>query len=302
MAVDSAVLDRARQVKKEVEDFLDALLAARDAFAPSARLVEREEAAHDRRMARTPREERTTFRRIDRELDVAVIGFWWPESRHAILVCSQGGLNLIRHIAEHGPQMMRVGNTYKHKEKYRYLWDNFLKHCGSQIQVATSRRELRRTRFEPAAELANVREDMIVLRDQLQQNLQRLLRQPAAAAPDAPAGGQAAEDLHRGAPQVFGDNEAEARMASYLMRHRIAGPVHFYGTWSPCGDCCRSLRWLSYLYGRRRAPGPEPGDPFRWRIGWVLYGEEYEARTNAMDRQALERARDWQGIAGFEVL
>jgi hypothetical protein len=286
-------VEEARRVRDAVNHFYQALIRARDAFLPSARV-------HLDK----------TRGRYDSGFDTAVIGFWGQPGKYEI-VASVAGLGLISEIAQKGPQLMREGNTFRQKPKFRHVWDDFQEHVGAKVPQITME-TIRARRLLTAVNRQAVQNDMGQLKNEVVRRLALLRRHKENLSP-SPAdrdGQEVLKDLRedpeaRGSPEAFDAGEAEASMASYLMRQRVAGTVHLYGRWSPCGRCCRALHWLSYLYGApgRRAGGAPP-DNLRWQIGWVFYGKNYRATNDEKvpDFRSLQSAVALGGIAGFECL
>src|SRR5262249_36931940 len=183
-------------------------------------------------------------------------------------VCSTSGMNIARAVRKVAGRSLELANSWRAKGQSG-VYHDFL-------------REARR--LEP--DLQEIDRESRRLVSRHENDMQRLRRTLGYA---------------------FHVTEAEARFASYLMRHDIAGVVHVYGTDSPCGPCSRTFahfgpalqkareRLLSLQAGAKDRPaGSVPlGLPgLRWRVGWLFYGQRYEVESAAKstDLRALDQA------------
>jgi hypothetical protein len=211
--------------------------------------------------------------------DLVVLGFWHDGMKSPKYVCSTSGMNIVRAVRKVADRALEVGNSWRSKDRAG-VYHEFL-------------REARR--LEPDLKEFDRESRQLVNRHELDK-----LR------------------LERTLGVAFQTSEAEARMASYLMRHDVAATVHVYGTDSPCGYCSRTYNDLGPALQRaaqrlQRAPaaagpaqgaaGPPPARTIpglRWRFGWIFYGQAYEADNiqKATDLRALDAAVRSGSIAG----
>src|SRR5262249_54572963 len=128
--------------------------------------------------------------------DLVVLGFWYEGLKSPKYVCSTSGMNIIRAVRKVANRTMELANSWRAKDRFG-IYQEFLREARRiEMDVQEIDRESRR--------LVD-RHDLDMLR------------------------------MRRTLGIAFHVSEAEARMASYLMRHDVAATVHVYGTDSPCG-------------------------------------------------------------------
>jgi hypothetical protein len=216
--------------------------------------------------------------------DLVVLGFWHDGMKSPKYVCSTSGMNIVRAVRKVADRALEVGNSWRSKDRAG-VYHQFL-------------REARR--LEPDVQEVDRESRQAVNRHELDMlNLRRRLG------------------------LAFATSEAEARMASYLMRHDADATVHLYGTDSPCGPCSRTfaglapaLEKLGQRLQRAYAGKPVvPGLPvvkppplvvpgLSWRIGWIFYGQPYEVANaeKTTDLKALDAAVRAGSIQGHRLL
>ncbi|MCC6419415.1 MAG: hypothetical protein IT429_14360 [Gemmataceae bacterium] len=208
--------------------------------------------------------------------DLVVLGFWYEGLKSPKYVCSTSGTNVVRAVRSVARRTLELANSWRAKDRSG-VYHDFL-------------REARR--IEPEVQEVERETRRLVGRHELD-----MLR------------------LRRTLGVAFQVSEAEARMASYLMRHDVAAAVHVYGTDSPCGYCSRTYAALGPAQEkvRQRHAAVKAGQPdagrfegppgLRWRIGWVYYGELYHAGSpeKITDLRALDGAVRAGSIAGHAL-
>jgi hypothetical protein len=207
--------------------------------------------------------------------DLVVLGFWYDGVKHPKYVCSTSGVNIVRAVRKVAARTLELGNSWRAKDRSG-VYHDFL-------------REARK--IEPDLQEIDLESRELVDRHKLD-----MLR------------------MQRSLGVAFEVTEAEARMASYLMRHDVNAVVHLYCTDSPCGYCSRTLaalaphrekaiqRLRSFQPKGALLKAPEPEIPgLRWRVGWVCFGQLYQANNpdKATDRRALDEAVRLGGIEGY---
>jgi hypothetical protein len=210
--------------------------------------------------------------------DLVVLGFWYGGLKHPKYVCSTSGMNIVRAVRKVAARTPEPASNWRAKGR-----------SGVYHAFLSEARKL-----EPDLQEIDPESRELVARHQLD-----MLR------------------MRRTLGVAFAVTEAEARMASYLMRHDVNEVVHLYGTDSPCASCSRTFAALAPHRDRAlrrlrsfqpdgallKAPGPEiPG--LRWRIGWVCYGKPYQATdpARATDLRALDGAVRLGGIEGYSCV
>ena len=211
--------------------------------------------------------------------DLVVLGFWHDAMKGPKYVCSTSGMNIVRAVRKVADRALELANSWRSKDRAG-VYHQFL-------------REARR--LEPDLQEIDRESRQKVNRHELD-----MLR------------------LQRTLGVAFHTSEAEARMASYLMRHDVTATVHVYGTDSPCGFCSRTYAALGPAMHnaaqRMRRALAEPGlaqrtagkisalsvAGLRWRIGWIYYGQAYAADNpeKATDLRALDAAVKAGSIEG----
>jgi hypothetical protein len=264
----SEVADKAKQVKVVVDRIYHALLRAHRRLY---RTVVRSQ--HDIGSGRpSAADEGETSLGVrmytDSYRDLVVLGFWHDGMKGPKYVCSTSGANIVRAVRRVAPRAVELANSWRSKDRAG-VYQEFL-------------REARK--IEP-----DVQEIDMESRELTDRHALDMLR------------------MRRTLGTAFHVTEAEARMASYLMRHDVSEVVHVYGTDSPCGFCSRTYAELAPATARltrQRGPAGKGQLPagFRWRIGWIFYGQLYEAANpeKATDLRALEAAIKAGSIAGHD--
>ncbi|MCI0640684.1 MAG: hypothetical protein L0Y72_04405 [Gemmataceae bacterium] len=207
--------------------------------------------------------------------DLVVLGFWYRDLNSPKYVCSEGAMNIIRALRRVAARALTLGNSLRTKDRFG-IYHDFLAMAK---------------KIEP--DVAEIEPDSGQLMDRHALDMARMRRTLGVA---------------------FQATEAEARMASYLMRHSVAQTVHAYCTDSPCGHCCRTYAELAPRLAKaaeRRGnaeanPVAHPrGAPsvqgFGWKIGWLFYGQPYEAAAadKTADFPALDAAVRDGSIEGY---
>ncbi len=208
--------------------------------------------------------------------DLVVLGFWHSGMKSVKYVCSTSGMNIARAVRKVGARTLELANSWRAKDR-----------SGVYLEFL---REAKR--LEP--DLQEIEPESRQLTDRHELDMLRMRRTLGVA---------------------FQVTEAEARMASYLMRHDVSEVVHVYGTDSPCGYCSRTYAALAAhveeaVLRVRGRPAKGPGAPvpgiagFRWRIGWIHYGQVYEAVNpeKATDLRALDAAVKAGSILGHALV
>jgi hypothetical protein len=216
--------------------------------------------------------------------DLVVIGFWYEGLKSPKYVCSTSGMNIVRAVRKVADRALELANSWRSKDRAG-VYHQFL-------------REARR--LEPDLQEIDRDSRRLVNRHELD-----MLR------------------MQRALGVAFHTSEAEARMASYLMRHDVDAVVHLYGTDSPCGYCSRTFADLAPALERvgqrlQRVQAAKPAVPglpalkppppvvpgLRWRVGWIFYGQAYEAENveKATDLGALDKAVKAGSIQGHARL
>jgi hypothetical protein len=272
--------DRAKEVRAVVERIRAALLRAHRTLYRSA--VRRQHDIGTGHPRADDERETSLGQRLytDSYRDLVVLGFWSESFKGAKYVCSTSGMNIVRAVRKVAARALELANSWRSKGRSG-IYHEFL-------------REARR--LEP--DLQELDRDTRRLVDRHEADMVRLRRTLGDA---------------------FHVSEAEARLASYLMRHDLAGVVHVYGTDSPCGYCSRTyanlgpalqraIQRLQALQARaqdgvkvKEAARPVPGIPgLRWRVGWIFYGQLYEAENpeKTTDLRALDAAVKAESIQG----
>jgi hypothetical protein len=210
--------------------------------------------------------------------DLVVLGFWYDGLKSPKYVCSTSGISIIRAVRKVAGRTLELANNWRAKGRSG-VYHDFLREAR---KLAPDLQEL-----DPESGALVDRHELDMLR----------MRQTLGVA--------------------FAVTEAEARMASHLMRHDVNEVVHLYGTASPCGGCSRTYAVLAPHRDRvlqqlpsfqpngapQKAPGPEIAG-LRWRVGWVCYGRPYQATTpaKATDLRALDEAVRLGSIEGHSCV
>jgi hypothetical protein len=216
--------------------------------------------------------------------DLVVLGFWYEGLKGPKYACSTSGMNIVRAVRKVADRALELANSWRSKDR-----------AGAYHQFL---REARR--IEPDVQEIDRESRQMVNRHELD-----MLR------------------MHRTLGVAFHSSEAEARLASYLMRHDVDAAVHVYATDSPCGYCSRTFAGLAPALERvtqrlQRGQGAKPAVPglpvvkppppvvpmFRWRVGWIYYGQRYEAENadKTADLGALDAAVRAGSIQGHTRL
>lgn len=275
--------DKAKEVKTVVERIHAGLLRAhRTIYRAAVRRQNDIGSGHP-----SARDERETAlgKRLftDSSRDLVVIGFWYEGLRSPKYVCSSSGMNIVRAVRKVANRSRELANSWRSKDRAG-IYHTFL-------------REARR--IEP--DVQEIERETRKLTNRHELDMLRLERTLGVA---------------------FRVTEAEARLASYLMRHDVRATVHFYATDSPCCHCSRTFAALGPAQEklRQRVRGvltTNPGLPgsvdklpmpilpgLDWRIGWIYYGQVYatDNPTGTTDLKALDaavKAGSIQGHAQF---
>ncbi len=275
--------DKAREVKVVVERIHAALLRAhRTIYRSAVRRLNDIGSGHP-----SAKDERETVlgKRLftDSSRDLVVLGFWYEGLHGPKYVCSTSGMNIIRAVRKVANRAQELANSWRSKDRAG-IYHDFL-------------REARR--IEP--DVQEIERETRKLTNRHELDMLRLERMVGVA---------------------FKDTEAEARMASYLMRHDVTATVHLYATDSPCCHCSRTFAALGPAVdkARERLRGvpankpaiaglpdklPIPGLPgLGWRIGWIFYGQAYEPENTdrATDFKVLDSAVKAGSIEGHARL
>jgi hypothetical protein len=274
--------DKAREVKVVVERIRAALLRAhRTIFRATVR--RQHDIGTGNPSARDERETSLSQRLYtDSYRDLVVLGFWYDGLKGPKYVCSTSGMNIVRAVRKVADRALELANSWRSKDRAG-VYHQFL-------------REARR--LEP--DLQEIERDSRKLVNRHELDMLRMQRTLGVA---------------------FHTSEAEARLASYLMRHDVAATVHLYGTDSPCGFCSRTFAALGPALERasQRLRRPPPGGPgggvaektaavvipgLRWRVGWIYYGQAYQAENTdkTTDLDALDAAVKAGSIQGHARL
>jgi hypothetical protein len=265
----SEAVDKAKEVKVVVERIHAALLRAhRRIYRAAVRRLPDIGTGHP-----TARDEAETSlgQRLhtDSYRDLVVLGFWYHGLKTPKYVCSTSGMNIARAVRKVAARTLDLANNWRAKDRAG-VYHEFLREAK---------------KLEP--DLQEIDVESRELTDRHALDMLRMRRTLGVA---------------------FEPTEAEARMASYLMRHDVSTVVHLYGTDSPCGRCARTLAALAPHRDkalerlRTYRPGDRSGVPgLRWRIGWVCYGQLYHANNpdKATDLRALDEAVRLGGIEGY---
>ncbi|MCI0379998.1 MAG: hypothetical protein L0215_20645 [Gemmataceae bacterium] len=210
--------------------------------------------------------------------DLVVLGFWYSGLNTPKYVCSEGAMNIIRAVRTVADRALTVANSWRTKDR-RGVYHDFLD-LAKKIEPEVCE-------VEPESGQAMDRHAMDMAR----------MRQTLGVA--------------------FQATEAEARMASYLMRHNVAQTVHAYCTDSPCGYCCRTYAALApHLAKADERRGNAEANPvahprgapslqgFGWKFGWLFYGQPYQAAAaeKTADFRALDAAVQAGSIEGYAQL
>jgi len=282
-------LQKAQQVRTVVDAFYRAFIEARDACLGSPR-VHRDK----------------TKERHDAGFDTAVIGFWQKNEDIPRIVCSLAGMSMIGEICQKRQKLQdTVFASSKRRKAFNEMWDRFEGEVLRRIPQVCMTKIGVRLIFKQDPHIDNVRRDLTALEKAIVDRVQALRanKELLSPQPGDRISEQIAKDL-RDQPRTFNISEAEAFMASSLMRSKTVGVVHWYGRWSPCCTCSPSLKWLSYLYGPH-APKQQPlPSNLQWRFGWVFYGEIYEHKQEVQQecQNQLNWAKELGGIQGAELL
>ncbi|MCI0464062.1 MAG: hypothetical protein L0Z62_44575 [Gemmataceae bacterium] len=277
MARDPETEDKAKQVKSVVDRIYHALLRAHRRLYRT--IVRSQHDIGSGRPSAADEAETSLGVRMytDSYRDLVVLGFWYEGQKGPKYVCSTSGMNMVRAVRKVGPRAMELANSWRAKDRAG-VYQDFLREARKiELDVQEIESESRR------------------LVDRHELDMLRLRRQLGVA---------------------FQVSEAEARMASYLMRHDVAATVHVYATDSPCGFCGRTYAALGPALEKlkqrqaavkdnrpeRKAGEGTPG--LRWRIGWVYYGQLYHAGNpeKTTDLSALDAAVRAGSIAGHAQL
>jgi hypothetical protein len=277
--------DRAKEVKAVAERIHDALLRAhRTVYRAAVRSRNDIGTGHP---TAADEGETSLGQRLhtDSYRDLVVLGFWYAGQKSPKYVCSTSGMNIVRAVRKAANRTLELANSWRSKDRAG-VYHEFLREAR---RLEPDLREI-----DPESRRPTNRHEIDMLR------------------------------LERTVGVAFHVTEAEARMASYLMRHDVAEVVHVYGTDSPCGYCSRTYAVLAAEIekaARRRrgvhvrhdsgaewpkGAGDRPPAPppviagLRWRIGWIFYGQLYEAANpeKATDLRALDAAVANGTIAG----
>lgn len=230
--------DKAVEVKATAERIRDALLRAhRRIFRTAVRSQHDIGSGHPR--ADDERETSLGQRLYtDSYRDLVVLGLWYDGLKSPKYFCSTSGTNIVRAVRKVGARALQLANSWRSKDRAG-VYQEFLREAK---------------KLEP--DVQELDPDSRKLTDTHERDMLRMRRALGTA---------------------FHVSEAEARAASYLMRHDVDQVVHVYGTDSPCGFCCRTYAELAGAKKKaeERRRGGLPG--LRWRFGWVFYGSLYEA-------------------------
>lgn len=264
----SEAADKAVEVKEVTERIHKALLRAhRRIFRTAVRAQHDIGTGHPR--ADDERETSLGQRLYtDSYRDLVVLGFWHAAMKSPKYVCSTSGANIVRAVRKVAPRAVELANSWRSKDR-----------AGVYQEFLREARKLERDvqELDPESRQMTDRHERDMLR------------------------------MRRTLGTAFHVSEAEARMASYLMRHDVSEIVHVYGTDSPCGFCSRTYAELAPAAARLTRRGGPAGKNqmpagFRWRIGWIFYGRLYDAVNpeKATDLRVLEAAVKAGSIAGFD--
>jgi hypothetical protein len=271
------VADKAKEVKLVADRIHNALLRAHRTLYRAA--VRRQHDIGTGNPRATDEAETSLGQRLytDSYRELVVLGFWYEGLKSPKYVCSTSGMNIIRAVRKVSRRTLDLANSWRAKDRLG-VYQEFL-------------REARRIEMD----VQEIDRESRQLVDRHELDMLRLRRTLGVA---------------------FQVSEAEARMASYLMRHDVTATVHVYATDSPCGFCARTYAALGPALDKlkqrqaavkdnrpdRKAGEGTPG--LRWRIGWVYYGQLYHAGNpeKTTDLRALDEAVRAGSIAGHAHL
>ncbi len=271
------VADKAKEVKLIAERIHDALLRAHRTLYRAAVRSQNDIGTGHPRAADEADTSLGQRLHTDSSRDLVVLGFWYEGLNSPKYVCSTSGMNIVHAIHEVAGRTREVANSWRAKDRFG-IYQDF-------------RRQARR--LQPDVQEIETESRRLVDRHEL--DMLRLRRQIGVA---------------------FQVSEAEARLASYLMRHDVDKVVHVYGTDSPCGYCGRTYAALGPALERvrQRQAAPKGGQAdgkstgglpgLRWRFGWIYYGQLYHVRNpeRATDLSTLDAAVRAGSIAGHAQL
>ncbi len=265
----SDAVNKAKEVKIVVERIYHALLRAhRRLYRAAVRRQHDIGTGHPR--ARDEAETSLGQRMYtDSYRDLVVLGFWHQDLKTPKYVCSTSGMNIVRAVRKVGSRTLELANNWRAKDRSG-VYQEFLREAK---------------KIEP--DVQEIESESRVLTDRHTLDMRRMERSLGVA---------------------FQVTEAEARMASYLMRHDVTEVVHLYCTDSPCSDCSRTYAGLgpsrdkALQRMRTFRPADKSGIPgLRWRIGWVCYGGLYRPSNPAKvtDLRVLDEAVRLGSIQGY---